>query len=80
MIGRRTTIDRELLLILLAFLLLALAAQSTRLEINLDNAKTTRQARATEIADTFADAAANPYWAPAHAFARHPAPLYSDGE
>lgn len=80
MIDRRTTIDRELLLILLAFLLLALAARSTRLEINLDDAEATRAAQATEIASTFADAAANPYWAPAHAFTRHPAPLYSDAE
>ena len=72
------TIDRELFLILIVLLVLAFATQLV--DASGDSAET---AFATpvigiETASVTLDAANNPYWAPAHAFARRPAPVYSD--
>lgn len=85
MTTRSHTVDRELFLILVALLLLAFA---TRFVDASDNSVGTTLVAAGAVvavpttavgsASIALDAANNPYWAPAHAFARRLAPVYSD--
>lgn len=79
MMSRRYTIDRELLLILIALITLALVAHTTAQPVEVEDAFAAQQ-RLTAEAQIGAAPAANPYWAPAHAFPRRPAPVYSDAE
>lgn len=85
MTTRSHTVDRELFLILVALLLLAIATRfvdaggnSVRTTLAASGAAVTAQATAIGSASIALDAANNPYWAPAHAFSRRPAPIYSD--
>lgn len=80
MTSRSHTTDRELLLILITLLLLAFATHYSNAgdaEVALAKPATTAHTTAQTVAVTL-DAAANPYWAPAHAFSRRLAPVYSD--
>jgi len=73
------TIDRELFLILIVLLVLAFATRFV--DASGDSAEAvfaTPAAASAEAATVTLDAAANPYWAPAHAFSRRLAPVYSD--
>lgn len=79
MTTRSHTIDRELFLILIALLVLAFATRLVDARSN--GAETALASTVVAIESTpvtSLDAAANPYWAPAHAFTRRPAPIYSD--
>jgi len=77
MTTRSHTIDRELFLILIALLLLAFAARFVGASGN--DAKAAFATPATAVASTtIIQRVANPYWAPAHAFSRRLAPVYSD--
>jgi hypothetical protein len=80
MTRRRQRIDRELLILLAIFIALALAAQATRHDAGFVVVTETLPA-IVETAPTIHlyDAAANPYWAPAHAFTRRPTPLDDRG-
>ncbi len=78
MTTRNHTIDRELFLILIALLLLALATQFVDARGNDAEAAFLTPATAGASTSVTLDAAANPYWAPAHAFSRRPAPVFSD--
>lgn len=78
MMSRRSTIDRELLLILIALLSLALLAHTTAQPTEVEDAFAVQQRLTIEAETGAVPAAANPYWAPAHAFPRRLAPLYSD--
>ncbi|MFO7633825.1 MAG: hypothetical protein R6W76_14875 [Caldilinea sp.] len=78
MTSRRRTIDFELLILLVVLILLATAAQSTGRSLNPAEADLTNDAANAVTASQMLDASANPYWAPAHAFARRPLPVYSD--
>ena len=73
------TIDREFFLILIVLLVLAFATQLV--DASGDSAEavfTTPVTASAEEATISLDAATNPYWAPAHAFSRRLAPVYSD--
>lgn len=73
------TIDRELFLILIVLLVLAFATRFVDANSNGVEAALAATATALEsTTPTALDAAANPYWAPAHAFSRRPMPVYSD--
>lgn len=89
MTTRSHTVDRELFLILVALLLLAFATRFVDASDNsvgttlvaagaASSAAVTAPATAVGSASIALDAANNPYWAPAHAFARRLAPVYSD--
>ena len=78
MTSRRRTIDFELLILLVVLVLLATAAQSTGRSLNLAEAVLTTNAANVAATGQMLDASANPDWAPAHAFARRPLPVYSD--
>ncbi|HHW87256.1 MAG TPA: hypothetical protein GX400_13735 [Chloroflexi bacterium] len=78
MMTRSHTTDRELFLILISLFLLALATHfSPTGDADVEIELATHVA-ASQPAPAALDAAANPYWAPAHAFPRRPAPVYSD--
>lgn len=78
MMARSQTTDRELFLILITVFMLAFAARVV--EARSSNTVAASPIATAEHQSTSAilDAAANPYWAPAHAFARRLAPIYSD--
>ena len=78
MTTRGYTIDRELFLILITLFLLAFAMRFADASGNDAEAALVSTATAVESAAVTLDAAANPYWAPAHAFPRRLAPVYSD--
>lgn len=80
MTRRRQRIDRELLILLAIFIALALAARVTGHGAGFVVVTETPSAIVkTAPAIHLYDAAANPYWAPAHAFTRRPIPLYDGG-
>ncbi len=79
MMTRSHTIDRELFLILIVLLVLAFATRFVDASSNSVEAARASTATALEsTTPTALDAAENPYWAPAHAFSRRPAPVYSN--
>jgi len=78
MARRERTIDRELLIFLIVFVVLATASRVTghgeRFEVFTETPPPIAQSMPHSY---LLDAPANPYWAPAHAFTRRPTPLYS---
>lgn len=79
MTNRRRAIDVELLILLIAFIVLTTAAQTSRRMLNLDmmEVEHTPTAAVRISAEHHLAAAANPHWAPAHAFTRRLAPVFS---
>lgn len=78
MTKQRHRIDRELLILLAIFVALALAAQGTGRSAGFEVMTETTPVMAATAPDFHLhEGSANPYWAPPHAFARRPIPLYS---
>lgn len=80
MAERTRAVDRELLILLIAFISLALIARATgRSEGFVVETATSLQLSRSAATLYLDDASTNPYWAPAHAFTRRLAPVYSSG-
>lgn len=78
MTSRSHTTDRELFLILITLLLLAFATQFSKAsDASVEAGLGTPTAGIHPTPGAW-EAAANPYWAPAHAFQRRSSPVYSD--
>lgn len=82
MASRRRAIDVELLILLIVLIVLTMAEQTSRRYLNLEMVEVSRtpSAAVAVTEEHRFGAAADPYWAPAHAFPRRPIPVYSSSD